>query len=84
MIEYLKKVKEISAQFQICKIHQILRSKNAWADILARLATSQMIDLGSNVHLETLESRSIDKDGEMLYITTELSWIDPIIKYLKI
>ena len=73
MIEYLKKVKEISAQFQICKIHQIPRSENARADILARLATSEMTDLDSDVHLETLESRSIDKDGEVLCMTTESS-----------
>ena len=83
MIEYLKKVKEIMAQFQTCKVQQIPRSENARADILAKLATSQITDLGGNVHLETLKNRSIDKDGEVLCITTEPNWMDPIIKYLK-
>ena len=59
------------------------RSENARDDILAKLVTSQIIDLGGNVHLETLESCSIDKDGKVLCITMESNWMDPIIKYLK-
>ena len=51
---------------------------------MARLATSQMTDLGNDVHLETLETRSIDETEEALCATLELSWMEPIIKYLKV
>ena len=83
MIEYLKRVKEVRAQFRICKVQQIPRSENAQADLLAKLATSQIADLGGDVHLEILENRSIDKNDEVLCIAPEPSWMDPIIKYLK-
>ena len=42
-----------------------------------------MIDLGNDVHLETLESRSIDETEEVLCTASEPSWMDPIIEYLK-
>ena len=83
MIEYLKKVKEIKAQFRTCQVQQIPRSENARADILAKLATSQTTDLSGTVHLEILENYSIDKNDEVLCIAPESSWMDPIIKYLK-
>ena len=71
------------AQVQNYKIQQIPRSENARADILARLATSQMMDLSGDVHLKTLENRSIDENEDVLYATSELSWMDPILHYLK-
>ena len=50
---------------------------------MARLATSQMMDLGNDVHLETLETHSIEESKEVLCTTLEPSWMEPIIKYLK-
>ena len=70
-------------QIQRCKIQQIPRSKNTQANILARLATSQVMDLSDDVHLKTLESCSIEKTNTIFYIGSKLSWIDPIVKYLK-
>ena len=61
MAKYLEKVKEVKTQILSYEIQQISKSKNVRADRLVRLATSQMADLDSNVHLEMLEARSIEK-----------------------
>ena len=42
-----------------------------------------MMDLGSDVHLETLENRNIDKNKEVHCTTSEPRWMDPVIHYLK-
>ena len=84
MIEYLKKVKETMAQFRSCKVQQIPRSENARADTLAKLAISQITDLGGEVHLKILENHSINRNEEVLCATSESSWMDLIIKYLKL
>ena len=43
-----------------------------------------MMDLNSDVHLETLENHSIDKNEEVLCTTSKVSWMNPIVKYLKL
>ena len=83
MTKYLKKVKEIGAEIPSCEIQKIPRSENARTDRLARLAILQMADLDNNVHLVTLEARSIDELETILCASSKPSWMDPIIDYLK-
>ena len=52
------------------------------ADLLLKLATLGMADLKRNSYLETLKKLSIE-ESPMMQIDLELSWIDPIINYLK-
>ena len=73
MAKYLEKVKKVKAQIPSYKIQQISRSENAWADRLARLATSQMVDLSNNVHLEMLEACSIEETEAVLCTSSEPS-----------
>ena len=42
-----------------------------------------MTNLSNDVHLETLETRSIDETDAMLCTASKLSWMDLIIKCLK-
>ena len=57
MARYLTKAKELTAQFSKCDLQHISRSKNAQADRLSKLATSQIEDLDPHVYIETIEAR---------------------------
>ena len=82
MIKYLAKVCKLLMQLLSCRIQQILRSINARADWLAKLATSQIIDLDALEHIEILEALSIEEPLLALCTTSEPSWMDPIVQYL--
>ena len=43
-----------------------------------------MTDLDSDVHLEILENRNINENEKVLCVTSEPSWMDPIINSLKL
>ena len=83
MARYLTKIKEIRAILFRTKVQQILRSENIRANRLSRLATLQIVDIDQNVHFETLEAHSINEPEAILCADLELSWMDPIINYLK-
>ena len=61
MVSYLDKAKELKGQFLDCNLQHILRSKNARANKLAKLATIQMEDLDPHVHVETLETHNTEE-----------------------
>ena len=84
MIKYLAKVRELQAQLPSCNIHQIPRSANVQADLLAKIATSQIFDLDNMVHIEVLEAPSTNEPATILCTSSELSWMDPNIDYLKL
>ena len=42
-----------------------------------------MIDLDDDVHLETLETHSIEEIDTVLYIGSKPSWMDLIVENLK-
>ena len=84
MASYLDIAKELKGQLLNCDLQHILRSKNARADKLAKLATLQIEDLDPHVHVEALEVCSTEEPKWMLPIEQELSWMDPILCYLKI
>ena len=81
MVKYLQKVKDLVARLGYLEISHIPRSENARADALSRLATSTFDSLG-RTFVENLEQPSIDRVEEILQLTAEPSWMDPIVRYL--
>ncbi|XP_077210609.1 uncharacterized protein LOC143846082 [Tasmannia lanceolata] len=81
MLKYLEKVRgkiSLSKEFEIV---QILRTLNARADALSRMASSETTGWG-NVYTEVLSHPSIDRE-EVTNINHEPSWMDLIVRYLK-
>ena len=83
MIKYLSKVWKLQTQLSNYSIYQILKSANVQADRLAKLTTSQTVDLDNTVYIEILEAPSTEEATLILCTTSEPSWMDPIIIYLK-
>ena len=74
-------MRDLVAHLKYFEISYILRSENARTDALSRLATSAYGILGRTL-VESLEQPSINRAEEVLQLTTELSWMDPIVQYL--
>ena len=83
MVKYLAKVWKLQAQLLGCNIHQILRSANVQADLLAKIVTLQIFDLDNMVHVEILEAPNTEEPVPTLCTSSEPTWMDPIILYLK-
>ena len=81
MAKYLQKVKDLVARLGYFEISHISMSENARVDALSRLATSAYDAFGRTL-VENLEQLSIDKIEEVLQLTAESSWMDPIVRYL--
>ncbi|XP_073107371.1 uncharacterized protein [Elaeis guineensis] len=81
LVKYRQKVKDLVAPFEYFEISHIPRTKNARADVLSRLATSDYCALGWTF-VESLERSSVDEVGEVLQLVAEPSWMDPIAHYL--
>ena len=81
MMKYLQKVKDFTTSLKYFKIFHIFRIENIQTDILSRLATIAFNLLGQKF-IECLEQSSIDKVEEILQLTIEPSWMDPIVQYL--
>ena len=81
MMKYLQKVKDVTTSLKHFEIFHISRIENARTDILSRLAITAFNSL-SRIFVECLEQSSIDKVKEVLQLTIESSWMDPIIQYL--
>ena len=84
MISYLKKAKELAAQFSNYDLQHFLRFKNAQADRLAKLATSQIEDLDSHMRIETLNTHSTTELESVVSIDLEPSWMGLVLDYLTI
>ncbi|GFZ17083.1 hypothetical protein Acr_26g0003530 [Actinidia rufa] len=83
MVAYLDKVKAISSKIRDFKISQIPWKKNKKADALANLASALDFISDRNIPLEFLPNPSIDITNPFYQDTTNLSWMDDIITYLK-
>ena len=81
MIAYLGKIKTIIAKLRSFEVELIPRERNSKADALSKLASSTLIDLNRSVYVEVRHGRSIDAAAEVQAITTEPSWMDPILAY---
>ncbi|XP_073107347.1 uncharacterized protein [Elaeis guineensis] len=82
MAIYLQKVKHLVRNLRYFEIFNILRIENARVDVLFRLAMTAYSSLG-RTFMECLEQPSIDKNENVLQLTAEPSWMDPIIEYLS-
>ncbi|XP_065619262.1 uncharacterized protein LOC136063187 [Quercus suber] len=82
---YLSQVKRLQLEFDSFSLLHIPRNGNVHADSLATLATSSAQDLSRVILIEDLH-RPIEIRREVAQvhqIRAELSWMDPIIKFLK-
>ncbi|XP_073109503.1 uncharacterized protein [Elaeis guineensis] len=80
---YLQKLKSLQSYFDYFEISNIPRSKNAQANSLSHLTTSDCGEL-EKIFIEYLESPSIDSKEEVhqIQVGHEPSWIDPFIDFL--
>ena len=60
------------------------KMKNAWVDLLPKLAISEYTDIQKPTYLETLERPSIeDKLTQVMWVDHEPSWMNLLIRYLQ-
>ena len=83
MTAYLEKAKEQLSLFSTTSIEVIPRSKNSNADALAKLALIRDAYLLDAVFVEFLTEPNIHLQQGVMELTQELSWMDPIVAYLK-
>ena len=83
MAAYLEKAKGLMETFSIASIKVIPWSKNANVDALTKLASTRDAELLDVVSVEFLAKPSIKLQSEIIELTWETSWMDPIIAYLK-
>ena len=85
MISYLKEVRILKYQFKKVEISHISRGSNNHADSLTTLASSVAYPILRIVSIELLPFSSLtlfDK-GLVLSIHPSVSWMDPIVAYLR-
>ena len=78
------KVKKQLNLYSVPSIEVIPLSKNSNTDALAKLASTRDINLLDAASVEYLAKPSIHPQQEIMELTQEPSWMDPIIMYLKI
>ncbi|XP_022157920.1 uncharacterized protein LOC111024530 [Momordica charantia] len=83
MEKYLSKVRSHVAQFGTYEVSQVPKSENSNADALAKLASAYETDLARSVPVEILDSPSILEPDVMEVDTPSLSWMDPIVEFIK-
>ena len=83
MAAYLEKAKELMGMFPTASIKVILRSKNINANALAKLTSTRDAKLLHTVTVQFLAEPSIKQQLEVMALTKEPLWMDPIITYLK-
>jgi hypothetical protein len=72
------------AEYESIHVAQIGREHNSHADILAKLATALELDIQRTICIETLDQLSFQNQEETICsINSQLSWMDPILSYLK-
>ena len=83
MVSYWEKANGLMETFLITFIEVISRSKNENVDALAKLTSTRDAKLLDAVSIEFLAQPSIKPLSEIMELTREPSWMDPIIAYLK-
>ena len=69
--------------FQEVEIKQISRNENYRVDMLAKMAAIADPKLPKSVSLEVRTSPSIGEEVEVMRVSTEESWMDPILSYIR-
>ena len=82
MQKYLKIVQQLSQHFDSLDFVQIPWAKNAEADFLARLASSDDYNVISELCIEIRGQPSIEGE-HILKIKEQDEWMTPIVRYLK-
>ena len=82
MQKYLKIVKRLSQHFDSLDFMQILRTKNAEADFLARLVSSDDYNATSELCIKIRGQPSTEGE-QVLKIKEQDEWMTPIVRYLK-
>ncbi|XP_075670393.1 uncharacterized protein LOC142640193 [Castanea sativa] len=80
--KYLKIVQRLSQHFDNLDFVQIPQAKNAEADFLARLASSNDYNVASKLCVE-IRGQPSTKGEQVLKIKEQDEWMTPIICYLK-
>ena len=80
---YLKKAKQMVGLFKEVELKQISRNENYQADMLARIAAVVDPKLPKSVPLEVRISPSIGEEIKVMRASTEESWMDPILAYIR-
>ena len=82
MQKYLKIVKRLSQHFDSLNFMQILSTKNAEADFLARLVSSDDYNATSKLCIKIRGQPSTEGE-QVLKIKEQDEWMTPIVRYLK-
>ncbi|XP_071705274.1 uncharacterized protein [Rutidosis leptorrhynchoides] len=83
MQKYLKLAEEMANKFELFSITQVPRSMNKKADALSKLATSVFSHFTKEVRVEVLSQKSTDVVQEVATVEEVVTWMSPIIMYLK-
>ena len=83
-IQYLAYALSLSRMIDFFKLAHIPRYKNVYADALARLASSDGVDISGNIQFDVVEKPSIPRQ-ELMEVTMgeKETWMTPIVKFLK-
>jgi len=82
MQKYSKIIQELLQYFNSVNFQQIPRAKNAEADFLARLASSNDHGLSLELCMET-KGQPSTKGEQVMKIQEQDEWMTPIVRYLK-
>ncbi|GFZ21534.1 hypothetical protein Acr_29g0006960 [Actinidia rufa] len=85
MAKYLKVAKSLNSEFRAVKIEQVERELNAHADALAYLASVFEGEIGRTIAVNVVSVPSIEETQISILVNTKLglSWMDPIVNYLR-
>ncbi|XXG88270.1 hypothetical protein AAC387_Pa12g0503 [Persea americana] len=85
MVAYLAHAKGLLSEFERAEVQQIGRESNSHADALTSLASAVEAQNKRIVEVETLQGPSIElqRPQQLMCVDLGLSWMDPIIAYLK-
>ncbi|GFS34125.1 hypothetical protein Acr_00g0032390 [Actinidia rufa] len=83
MVAYLDEVKAMLMKIKEFKICQISKEENKKVDALANLASAFDVISDKSIHLEFLPNPSIHLAKSICQATSDPTWMDDIIAYLK-
>nr|GEV11545.1 reverse transcriptase domain-containing protein [Tanacetum cinerariifolium] len=82
MIKYLKKVKNLTNDFEEFSIKQVPKGENKKANALSKMASTSFAHLSKQVLVEELNKKLIDKKEILAVVEEGRTWMTPIYEYL--
>uniref|UniRef100_A0A803PTE0 RNase H type-1 domain-containing protein n=1 Tax=Cannabis sativa TaxID=3483 RepID=A0A803PTE0_CANSA len=83
MVAYIAKVKSYLEQLQHFTVEKIPRESNVNVDALAKLVSTQKIDILESVPMEFLAQPTIASNQMLLVGREEPSWMTPYVEYIQ-